>query len=159
MSVLWLKRQLSWLHWLIGGSSCCGNDDATNKIMSGVNDDDNESCYCEPTIDDPGTDEEEEPMSVPGDEEEEQLGDISLLTGDDDGQWVTSPSTSTVDEEEDVVFSYFLILKQMCPMKEVSKSVDLSTVHHHRDKMAILRLSATIARRHATGECSTCHMQ
>ena len=69
-----------------------------------MNDDNNESCDCEPIIDDPATSEEEECMSVPDDKEEEHLGEVSLLTGDDDGQWVTSPST--VDEKEMI----FLIL-------------------------------------------------
>ena len=70
--------------------------------MSGVNDDNDESYYCEPIIDDPGIDEEEEPVSVPDHEEKEQSGEVSSLTGDDDGQWMTSPSASTVKEEEDV---------------------------------------------------------
>ena len=49
--------------------------------MSGVNNDDDESCDYEPIIDDPATDEEEQPVSVPDDKEEEHSGDVSLLTG------------------------------------------------------------------------------
>ena len=37
-----------------------------------MNDDNGESC--EPIIDDPGADEDEEPVSVPNEEEEEQSG-------------------------------------------------------------------------------------